>query len=299
MRTPRRCSFLGAVLITASSVMLLLTVVIFYQSRQRQDCLPCNRPSAPVAAADLQASLPKSDYDAELLQGIKKFRAELLSKLNPRYQLPVKGFTPDDWKIFAPFANCPPDRPATRYGGQGDGSKMMCKLKERQSCIIYSLGSNGNFQFEDGMLSATPCDVHTFDCTYKGASRHARHFYHEWCVGQPDDNTGRKFRTWANITSSLGHNTVDILKMDIEGAEYSVLGEFLPQHVLPEELAIEMHVGVPANETTVPQSSPSMAPTFIHLANLGYAIHSQEINRGYPYYAAEFSFIRAAGWEAL
>lgn len=67
--------------------------------------------------------------------------------------------------------------------------------------------------------------MHTFDCTYKGASRHARHFYHEWCVGQPDDNTRRKFRTWANITSSLGHKSVDLLKMDIEGAEYSVLGE--------------------------------------------------------------------------
>lgn len=61
------------------------------------------------------------------------------------------------------------------------------------------------------MLSATNCEVHTFDCTYDGKSIDKRHFYHKWCVG----NGVGLFRTWSNITKTLGHEHVDLLKMDI------------------------------------------------------------------------------------
>lgn len=34
--------------------------------------------------------------------------------------------------------------------------------------------------FEEAVLMRTPCQVHTFDCTYeKGASIHERHFFHK------------------------------------------------------------------------------------------------------------------------
>lgn len=64
------------------------------------------------------------------------------------------------------------------------------------------------------MLKESDCEIHTFDCTYKGKSqKKGRHFYHRWCVGDPKN--GRHFRTWAQITKALHHDKVDLLKMDI------------------------------------------------------------------------------------
>lgn len=71
----------------------------------------------------------------------------------------------------------------------------------------------GDYQFEQHMLQITSCQIHTFDCTYKGQSqdKNQRHLYHEWCIGKG----GEKYRTWDNITATLGHKQVDLLKMDI------------------------------------------------------------------------------------
>jgi hypothetical protein len=63
------------------------------------------------------------------------------------------------------------------------------------------------------MLQQTTCEVITFDCTFNGTSQGPRHTYHKWCLGDQQD--GADFRTWANITASLGHSKVDVLKIDI------------------------------------------------------------------------------------
>lgn len=169
----------------------------------------------------------------------------------------------DDWHLFSPVITCPPGRPLTKYG-QGDGSKLLCNLNggvvTSTSCVIYSLGSNGewgwvggsptmrthscggiaccaapehtfaaetlmfelhmpmrnvagDFQFETAMLKETSCQVYTFDCTYNGHSldQDDRHHYYKWCLG----GGSGQYRTWANITNSLGHERVDLLKIDI------------------------------------------------------------------------------------
>lgn len=40
---------------------------------------------------------------------------------------------------------------------------------------------------------------------------------------------------------SLGHDRIDLLKMDIEGAEYSVLRDFLSSGVRVGQLLVEFH----------------------------------------------------------
>ena len=77
--------------------------------------------------------------------------------------------------------------------------------------MLCCLFDTGDFQFEKAMLSNTQCQVHTFDCTYDGNSIDSRHHYHKWCLG---NGTG-DYRTWANITNTLGHANIDLLKMDI------------------------------------------------------------------------------------
>jgi FkbM family methyltransferase len=45
----------------------------------------------------------------------------------------------------------------------------------------------------------------------------------------------------ASITDKLGHDRIDLLKMDIEGAEYEVLEGLLRSPVLPTQLLVEFH----------------------------------------------------------
>ncbi len=44
-----------------------------------------------------------------------------------------------------------------------------------------------------------------------------------------------------SITEQLGHRRIDLLKMDIEGAEYEVLEGLLESPVLPTQLLVEFH----------------------------------------------------------
>jgi hypothetical protein len=41
--------------------------------------------------------------------------------------------------------------------------------------------------------------------------------------------------------SELGHRSIDILKMDIEGAEYQVLEDVLTSEIRPHQILVEFH----------------------------------------------------------
>ena len=52
--------------------------------------------------------------------------------------------------------------------GQADGPKWVCdphRLLQRQNCLIYSIGSNGKAEFEQGIhdVVGDHCEIHTFD----------------------------------------------------------------------------------------------------------------------------------------
>jgi Methyltransferase domain len=53
-------------------------------------------------------------------------------------------------------------------GGRGDGPKWTCdphRLPKQPNCLIYSIGSSGDYAFEDGLVKAlgTHCEIHVFD----------------------------------------------------------------------------------------------------------------------------------------
>eukprot|EP00775_Hariotina_reticulata_P010692 gene10692-10850_t len=210
----------------------------------------------------------------------------------------ARPFTPkQDWPMFKPAVGCPPGRPLTRYPDvPDDGSKLLCQLNEEalpaDKCLIYSLGSHGNFKFEKAMLKATECQIHTFDCTYDGKAIHpTRHHYHKWCIGPDsqasspgaDPATGdgtpedpskiRAYRSWANITETLGHQAVHLLKIDIEGYEYPLLAEFKHGDTLPSEIAVELHARGDRQIGLKPRTAGQLALLFSHLGNLGYAAY--------------------------
>ena len=48
-------------------------------------------------------------------------------------------------------------------------------------------------------------------------------------------------KTLTTIMKDLGHERIDVLKMDIEGAEYSVLEGLLGSAVRPVQILVEFH----------------------------------------------------------
>ena len=136
--------------------------------------------------------------------------------INPKQQ---QQNTKKRYDFFKPFVGCPPSQPRKRYGNDADGGKELCDLGALPTpCTIYSLGSNGDFSFERAALAGSKCHVHTFDCTYDGASIDpARHTYHKWCVGTVKANR-TDFKTYRDIVDELGHGRtgVALLKIDIE-----------------------------------------------------------------------------------
>jgi hypothetical protein len=123
-----------------------------------------------------------------------------------------------------------------RIGKLGDGGKWICdphRIAEQKDCLVYSVGSNNDFSFEEGVLRdiGPHCEIHTFDFGdfAAGAERLGTRLhdgvnktavvYHQFGVGRDDPP---KFKSLKTIVEELGHvnRTVDIFKIDCEG-EYA------------------------------------------------------------------------------
>jgi FkbM family methyltransferase len=181
-----------------------------------------------------------------------------------------------------------------------------CARPEHNFVYVHAAG---NFLFEEAMLAATSCELHTFDCTYEGSSiLPGRHFYYQWCIGNPGlgITTGLTFKSWDQVTRELNHDYVNLLKIDIEGHEYPVLAALQAgsQRVLPDEISIEIHAryvqgwasthleGSWQNGLNLPHTPGDMALVFMHLANQGYGVCSAEENFDWYMCCSEFSFLR-------
>lgn len=162
-----------------------------------------------------------------------------------RQALQPKGF--DKYDLMNPIVTCPSGGTPLRMGGQSnysdDGGKWLCMALLKPPCVIFSLGSNGDFTFEESMLNSTQCLIHTFDCTFNGWSIDRRHQYHEKCLGSAQKaKEDDRFTTLGDISVELGVEKINLLKIDVEGYEYDVLSSWSQGDVsLPEQIAIEVH----------------------------------------------------------
>lgn len=135
-----------------------------------------------------------------------------------------------------------------------DVSKPYCKAAkikiDDHGCDLFSLGSNNQWGTETAMHAATPCRIHTFDCTSRDSMprgiRDRTKFYNV-CISSKDETIeGRRYVTWPSVLKLTGVTMAapKYLKMDIEGYEYGVLRSILhsgESHLLPEQLAMEIH----------------------------------------------------------
>ena len=87
--------------------------------------------------------------------------------------------------------------------------------------------------------------------------------------------------------NELGHDQIDILKMDIEGAEYEVVEDIRKSEIRPRQILIEFHhrfpgVGIAKTREAIKR-----------IKSMGYYLFSVSPNN------KEYGFIRGSGWNSL
>ena len=141
--------------------------------------------------------------------------------------------------------------------------------------LVYSIGIGKDITFDRAMLRHHRCRIEAFDPTPKAIhyledkipSEAFRFHAHGIAAGEsgpmtfylPVDRnatsgsllrTGTmdadraievEMRSFADITAALGHTCVDVLKIDIEGAEYDVIADILDTDVAIGQLLLEFH----------------------------------------------------------
>ncbi|CAF2772772.1 unnamed protein product [Rotaria sp. Silwood2] len=176
---------------------------------------------------------------------------------------------------------------ARRIGDMGDGGKWVCdpyRLKSRHDCLVYSVGSRGDFSFENYMKKLMPqCEIHAFDkilysCPIKTCS------FHQIIFGTGIEPNGSK--NWMTIIQELNHinRSIDILKIDIEGSEYSFFPLLFNSNKIsfPRQILVELH---PINVSIV-------HGFFDLLRNNNYVIFNKENNLLAGPYFFEYGFLK-------
>ena len=210
-----------------------------------------------------------------------------------RYVTSPKRFweKPSIWHYnnYNPIFSCPYN---IRVGGIGDGPKYTCdphrlkdvvtqrkKDREKQQqqqrsssstttsltttteshpefdCLIYSIGSNGNYQWEDGMYEINGggiCEIHVFDYSqnYTRKKNLGRNIHFHQIGLQGSQRPSRsKFMSFPQIVQHFNHTNriIDIFKIDCEGCEWSTYLDWISYpHI--RQVLIETH-NLPSNKT--------------------------------------------------
>lgn len=156
--------------------------------------------------------------------------------------------------------------------GEGPGSWDVWPDGLGRGSVLYSCGVGRDISFERAMIDRYGLTVHAFDPTplalawVKSQELPANFHLHELGIA-PYDGMARfqaptklKFESFSMVRSTglgkaieapvrrfrslagmLGHASVDVLKMDIEGAEYEVLTDILESNIPVGQILVEFH----------------------------------------------------------
>jgi FkbM family methyltransferase len=153
---------------------------------------------------------------------------------------------------------------------------LLCHEQVPRGATVYGLGVGGNIEFELALVRQYGAAVHTFDPTplsnewLRSRQLPPGFQHHPWAVTAADGEVWLEQRRahqpgsvpmlsvvpsgragaealavpgyrLASIASRLGSAVPDLLRMDIEGAEYAVIDDMLASAFLPRQLLVEFH----------------------------------------------------------
>ena len=221
--------------------------------------------------------------EADVLQDLLKREGD--RGLDDQTWLSAKGYV-RVWDVFGPNYNCLYSR--ERLGRTGDGGKWVCGpgfLLQSKSCVVYSIGSYGEVSFEQALLSMTQCEVYTFDHTLNEAAQAVvrgvpgLHFHNVGLGVRQTGQEGHPSRVLSldQLMENLKHSWIDVLKVDVEGAEWALIQEYYsPGNAsLPvTQLLIELHTSNPPDGSML----QTVVKVFQLLLDDGYRVFSVEPN---------------------
>jgi len=227
------------------------------------------------------------DTDDEEWEYMKKLHYQTRKNQMETDSILMNQYWNFNWK---PSFQCPV--PPVRIG-KGDGGKVMCDPSSLQvdDCLVISIGSNGNFEFENHVLAINPnCEIHTFDHTWPKAdcTGHCTPpdtiHYHKIGLGMKDEGLIQTLPTILKNNNLQGRD-IHWFKIDCEGCEFEIYKNFYHPDVKMKQLSIEVH-GV---DTT------KYDTMFEDMYKNGWVIFSKELNTfgcGERFSCVEFSWLR-------
>merc|ERR1712098_732107 len=116
----------------------------------------------------------------------------------------------------------------------GDGGKWVCGMsryeKNSRPCILYSFGVQNESSFEQEMLQRTNCEIWGYDYSVRSFGpaitnehAHRTHFLKAGIAGKTDKAKTPPFYSIQDLMQMNGHNYIDILKIDVEFAEFAAM----------------------------------------------------------------------------
>lgn len=205
---------------------------------------------------------------------------------------------------------------AQRFGSAYGGWEVATQGLD-QGAVVYSFGVGEDASFDLALIERYQLCVHAFDPTPKSIAwvgcqgLPANFVLHEYGLAaidgelqfNPPENPDHvshtvldrpatreraisvPVRRLQTIMGELGHPHIDILKMDIEGAEYAVLQDMHDADIRPRQIRVEFHhrfpgVGVKKSKDAIrllramgyglfAVSASKEEYSFIHLAGIG------------------------------
>lgn len=264
---------------------------------------------SPASVLPLQPQTLLQQGQPQTLQGSSRGRKRGLASINP-VTLYNKGGDLNIWDLFPPVANCPD---LVRLGNVGDGGKWVCGVTTSttspgQDCVVYSVGVSFDVSFEASLLeqsSRKNCRVFAFDPSVGKLpplpEDIAPRFTFRKLAIEPGGTVPSEHLLSAHLFDLMrdfGHSYIDVLKIDIEGKEWSVFEE-LASRVLADplfggtlpvgQLLIELHV----LKTLDLQHVQTF---FANMQKMGFVPVSREINlqpcsAGRPPVASEYTLV--------
>ncbi|XP_066534056.1 probable methyltransferase-like protein 24 [Hoplias malabaricus] len=133
-----------------------------------------------------------------------------------------------------------------------DNRFSLARCIHTKRCRVYSLGLGGEEKWLERVLSNAGCEVHCFDPSIKEAHLQDSHMWlHRLSVDWRDPNPAipaqrqhSSTKKLATILNDFGHRQVDVLKIDMESAEWKILENLVLEGVLSSVglLLLEVHV---------------------------------------------------------
>jgi FkbM family methyltransferase len=156
--------------------------------------------------------------------------------------------------------------------GSDYGGHAVPRTVVGRDSIVYSAGVGNDITFDLALIEHFGCTVHAFDPTpsaarhvERAASEESRFRFHPWAIWSSDTelqlyapdysdsnysaiNLHRKTefftasaRSLFSVMAELKHERLDLLKLDIEGAEYEVISSMIADRIPVTALCVEFH----------------------------------------------------------